>query len=164
MKKLMLTIFLSVLFAGCASTPTEKFEKGNSLRASGEKEKARKYFEKACEENHYEACAEAASLWRSGDSRNPENIKAYKLYRKACKGDYLPACVTIAEARLEGKMGIFKDISSAGKLFERLCKNEHGNGCRGLAELYAKGLGNYEKDVSRAKELFDKACNLGSIE
>ncbi|HQI05178.1 MAG TPA: tetratricopeptide repeat protein, partial [bacterium] len=157
----VLTIVL-IFAAGCGSSPAKLFEKGNSVKAT-DKVKARGLYEQACEQNHFEACHNAALLWQNGDDINEENKKARVLFTKACEGQFNESCLILADMWVHGKGGVYKDSMSAFNLYKVLCDRGEGKGCRGMGEMYSKGAASLDRDVKKAIELFEMACEKGDM-
>ncbi len=144
---------LGLLAAACATTPQEKIAEGDRYLTVN-KEKARAFYDSACNDGSMEGCHKAGLTWLSGDAPSAENEKGRTLIDKACNGGYDEACHTIGDMWRYGRSGVFQDYASAAGYYEKLCEKKFAKACRSLGEMHAKGLG-MPKNVEKAKELFD---------
>ncbi|HNT27624.1 MAG TPA: hypothetical protein PKH10_05505, partial [bacterium] len=76
---------IAFVLAACASTPQEKLAEGDRYLTVN-KEKARGYYQSACDEGSMVGCHKAGLAWLSGDAPSPENEKGRALIDRACQG------------------------------------------------------------------------------
>lgn len=132
---------------------------------------AKKYHEKACEQDNSESC-NTLGLWYL-DSRAPhidgverDFTRAKKYFEKACiEGMYGNACNNLGWLYLNG-IAVEKNIDTADMYFRKACDLYHdGDGCHNRAYMYSKGLnGPIDKESEKkyekaAENCYKEACD-----
>jgi hypothetical protein len=86
---------------------------------------------------------------------------AEALLRTACEKDDAKSCAKLADAYLEGRDGLEKNVDKAIELYTNACDLKDGKQCTQLAERFAKGKDGLPTNQDRASALFEKGCDLG---
>lgn len=118
--------------------------------AAKDAEKARAFFQQACDGGSAGGCDDLGDLVVKGD-----RAAALALYEKGCGAGYAPSCQSLANAA--EKDG---DAKRAVSYWERSCALGNFSGCNSLGYAFSKGKG-VEKDPKKATELYESACDGG---
>src|SRR5690606_9096867 len=104
----------------------------------------------ACDD-HPEACARLAELYRTGRGVVRDEAKAVEVYGRACEQGSARGC--------GGKALLVRneDAAAARALFERSCDGGFGAACVSAAEMHEQGEGG-PADAVKAAWLLKKGC------
>lgn len=120
-----------------------------------------KYFEKACQNKHYESCKNLANHYYFSLDKTEENIlNAFKYYYLSCEKNISDACFSVGIMFANGE-GVEENFFEAKKAYEKACKDKNSGACNNLGVLYANGQG-VRQDKKAAKEYYGKACDYES--
>ncbi|MFW5740594.1 MAG: tetratricopeptide repeat protein, partial [Myxococcota bacterium] len=89
-----------------------------------------------CEDNHKDACYNAAQAFRNGRGTERDPRRA-DLFRAACEHGSREACDSVGEAYGKG-LGTKKRRDEAVKWYERACEMGNQTACRNAARLQEK--------------------------
>jgi hypothetical protein len=81
-----------------------------------------KWYEKAAEQGFLEACHRLGEMYRK--STNKDETQALKWYQKAAEQEYQPSQEFLAQAYLEGLIGLPKDIEKAQYWLKKVRTNK----------------------------------------
>jgi uncharacterized protein len=144
--------------------PQSCYFEGMRLEAESKPQRARRYFEVACDKGHMSSCYDLAVLYEHGQGMPTDPERAHELYERACTADEADAvaCNNLAVLYAEGRT-VEQDDARAAELYGRSCELGSMLGCRNLARLHLQGA-NVEQSAERAAELLDEACQKGHPE
>lgn len=133
------------------------YEFGVNYLNSGSIAKARDFFERACEADYRQGCAEAAFLYTK---QNPKDyFKISHFYERACRAGDKQSCYNLGVLYSDRKNPI-SNPQETKNYFQVACNYSSKEVCYKIALLYSdKKSGVY--DIQEAKNYFQAACNFG---
>lgn len=96
------------------------------------------YYTKACEKNHYDACANLSAAYSAGTGTPQNHFKAFELSQKGCEAGHARSCYNLATNYYNGH-GIRIDRQRAEVLFGKACDLKDQDGCTQYALLIQIG-------------------------
>ncbi|MDR2081638.1 MAG: sel1 repeat family protein [Campylobacteraceae bacterium] len=133
------------------------YEFGTNRLNSGNTAKALNFFEKACEANYAQGCADAAVLYTKQTPK--DYFKASALYKKGCSLNNAQSCYDFVALYADRKNPI-SDLTEVKELFQKTCTYSNRELCYKIALLYTDKRGGIY-DMQEAKNFFKKACDFG---
>jgi TPR repeat protein len=133
------------------------YEFGSNYLSSGNVVKALNFFERACEADRKQGCAEAALLYTQ---QNPKDyFKISSLYERACGAGDKQSCYKLGILYSDRKNPI-SNLKEARNYFQEACSYSNEKMCYQIALLYADKKGGMY-NIQEAKNYFQRACNFG---
>jgi len=95
------------------------------------------YYTRACDKNHYDACANLSHAYSEGLGTDQDHFKARALSEKGCKAGHGRSCYNLATNYYNGH-GVRIDRQRAEELFGRACDLKYQSGCDEYARMIRK--------------------------
>nr|WP_314090813.1 tetratricopeptide repeat protein [uncultured Campylobacter sp.] len=140
-------------------TPKECNDTGVKFENSKDYERAKLYYQKACDDNEGIACSNLGSLHQKLKSKEESEI--LKIFMKSCKLGNKYGCYNAANFYRLGR-GTEHDFAAARKLYEKSCLElNHAQSCSNLGGMYQFSLGVKTDDSKTAKKFYKMGCEMG---
>lgn len=124
----------------------------NGLGVKADKNKAKKFYEKACFGEDWLGCKNLAITY----FKNQNFSKAAEIFAKGCELKDGFSCANLGY-QYENGDGVVKDELKAIEFYKKGCIYEDGFACLNLGVSEANG-----NNFNEAQKLFKKACELGN--
>ena len=142
-----------------AKTPKECNDTGVKFENSKDYERAKLYYQKACDDNEGIACSNLGSLHQKLKSKEESEILT--IFAKSCKLGNKYGCYNAANFYRLGR-GTEHDFAAARKLYEKSCLElNHAQSCSNLGGMYQFSLGVKTADSKMAKKFYKMGCEMG---
>ena len=142
-----------------AKTPKECNDTGVKFENSKDYERAKLYYQKACDDNEGIACSNLGSLHQKLKSKEESEILT--IFAKSCKLGNKYGCYNAANFYRLGR-GTEHDFAAARKLYEKSCLElNHAQSCSNLGGMYQFSLGVKTADSKMAKKILQNGLRDG---
>jgi len=142
-----------------AKTPKECNDTGVKFENSKDYERAKLYYQKACDDNEGIACSNLGSLHQKLKSKEESEILT--IFAKSCKLGNKYGCYNAANFYRLGR-GTEHDFAAARKLYEKSCLElNHAQSCSIRGGMYQFSLGVKTADSKMAKKFYKMGCEMG---
>ena len=135
----MVKTLLVLMFLVGVNVYADLVDDGFKAYKSGDKQKTKKLWSKACDGGIMNGCYNLGLLYSNGDGVRQDKQKAAKLYSKACDGGNMNACTNLGKAYYNG-IGVRQNKQKAKELFGKACDGGHQGGCKGYRILNEQGI------------------------
>ena len=122
-------------------------------------QKARFWYQKACNSKHYTSCTNLAILYQKGMGGPKDDAIAHFLYQQSCENGNAASCDGLAYMYSKG-IEVAQNDAKAFALRKKACDGDDAMGCYNLGIDYELTTG-ITKDIKQAKISHQKACDLG---
>lgn len=133
MKKILLV--LALLFS--ANVYADDFEEGVKAFEQQDYQKAKEFYEKACNGGDASGCSNLGGLYYTGKGVPQDFSKAKELYEKACNGGKASGCFNLGEL-YRAEEGVPQDFSKAKESYKKACDGGLEVGCEKYHSLKQK--------------------------
>jgi hypothetical protein len=120
-------------------------------------EPAADVYRRACDGGDPEGCFSLGAMLAEGRGGAQNPARAAAFLKKGCDGGSAEACVRVADAHLEGSLGLQQNVLLAASLYEKACEARAASGCLALAGIYGTPGGSLESQ-DQAAALYQRAC------
>ena len=137
MKKFLVGVLSLAVFG--AVSYADFFDDGVNAYNNGNKQKAVKLWEKACEGGHMEGCFNSGILYSTGDGVKQNKQKAVEFYEKACDAGKIDGCYNVGNIYFKGD-GVKRNLQKAKKFYKKACDAGDTEGCAENSILEMSGI------------------------
>lgn len=136
------------------------FDVGRSIPEDNDK--AKYWYEKASNKNHWDASVNLGVMYLSGDGVTSDEKKAFELFQRGANDGHAVSQRNLGVMYQYG-MHVPEDLAVAHKWFERAAAQGDTDAFVDLGDLYSYGLG-VRRDTRIAFKWYLKAAKLGSAD
>ena len=124
-------------------------------------ERARPFFEPACDGGFGPSCSRLAWIVESGLAGEPDLISALPYYDRACDLGDGEACNRLGVLHQVGEQGVPRDLNAAASFYSSACQVGFGAGCANLGWMLVDSSTDMMPAPDEARVLAEAGCAMG---